>query len=79
VELSAIALRGLTQAQDQLESAAERLSPVKSASATGPPHDIADLSQAMADLLQGKDAFAANLKIVKVGDELERRTIDLLA
>jgi hypothetical protein len=75
MDISAIALQGVEGAQSQFDRAASRFSPAASP-ASG---DLTDLSQPAVDLLSAKDNFEANLKLLKVGDEMERTAIDLLA
>jgi hypothetical protein len=79
MEISAIALRGLDQAQAQLEQAGGQLASIGANSSDGIPADTVDLSQAAVSLLSAKNEFAANLKVLKIADELQRQTLDLLA
>jgi flagellar hook protein FlgE len=77
MDISAVALQGLESAQGQFNRAASHLSTAaSSASATA---DETDLSQAAVGLLAAKSDFEANLNVLKVADQIERATIDLLA
>lgn len=75
--ISAIALQGVESAQGKFESAASNLS--LAASPAQSSGDVTDLSQATVDLLSAKNNFEGNLKVLKVADEMERVTIDMLA
>ena len=73
MNVCAIALQGLERAQAGFERSATRIA------TAAEPGDAVDLSAAVAGLLAAKEAFALNLKVVQAADEMERRTIDLLA
>ena len=75
MDISAIALGGLNQAQTNFETAARRIASVGS----GAPEDSVDLTSSIVSLIQAKNDFAANLKTVKVADEMQRTALDLLA
>jgi flagellar hook protein FlgE len=77
MDVSAIALQGLQQAQTQLENTAQRLSAAGS-SADGTPVDTADLSQAAVALLTAKNQFNANINVLKVADQMQKSVINLL-
>jgi hypothetical protein len=78
VDLSAIALQGLERSQDRFDRASSQI-----AAAGLPPvdstGDTVNLSQAAVALLSAKDDFAANLKVMKTADEMQRVAINLLA
>jgi flagellar basal body rod protein FlgG len=97
MEISAIALRGLNEAQAQLEQAGGRFqttttssrpifssitaagtTSIKDNSGDGMPVDTANLSDAAVSLLSAKNAFATNIKLLKVADEMQRQAIDLV-
>jgi Flagellar basal body rod FlgEFG protein C-terminal len=77
VDLSAIAQQGLERSQDRFDHASSQL-----ASAGLPPidssGDTVNLRQAAVALLSAKDDFAANLKVMKTADEMQRGAINLL-
>lgn len=79
MEISAIALQGLNQAQAQVEQAGGRLASIGASSGEGSPVDTADLSEAAVSLLSAKNAFATNIKLLKVANEMESQAISLLA
>lgn len=73
MDITAIALSGLEAAQQNVQTAAKRLaSPEQSG-------DTVDLSTEMVALLDAKNQFAANAKVVKTAQEMEKRTLDLFA
>ena len=74
---SAIALRGLDQAQAKLEQAAACLASSGAASTDGAPVDTLDLSTAMVALLSARNEFATNTKVLATADDIERQTISL--
>ncbi len=72
MDVSAIALGGLEQAQSQLESTAKRIaSPAN-------PVDGVDLSQEAVSLLQARSDFQANLATLKVGNQMTQSLFDVL-
>ena len=77
VEISSIALHGLEQAQGRVEQAAGRLASVGAGSSEEMPVDSADLSQEVVSLLAAKNAFAANLGVLKVANEMQGLVLDL--
>ena len=79
MNISAIALQGLQQANDQLNSAANEIASPGAVSPTGANTDTVDLSAAVVALLSGKNNFEANLGTMKVADEVQQATIDLIA
>lgn len=79
MDLSAIALQGLDQAQAALESAATKIASVGTLSPDSPGVDSVDLSAEMVALLSAKNAFSVNIATLKVADEVQKSTIDILA
>jgi hypothetical protein len=79
MEISAIALQGLNQAQTQVEQAGQRLASVGSNTGDAPPVDTATLSEAAVSLLSAKNAFATDIKVLKVANEMQSQAIDLIA
>ena len=75
MEIQAIALQGLQQAQSQVEQSARRIA----AGAQSTSGDTVDLAGEIVSLLSARNAFETNLKLAKTADELERSAIDLLA
>jgi flagellar hook-associated protein FlgK len=72
MDVSAIALGGLEQAQSQLENTAKRIAnPVN-------PVDGVDLSQEAVSLLQARTDFQANLATLKVSDQMIQSLFDVL-
>jgi hypothetical protein len=79
MEISAVALQGLNQAQAQVEQAGVWLASMAANTGEGPPVDTADLSEAARSLLSAKNAFAVNIKLLKVADEMQSQVLNLLA
>jgi hypothetical protein len=78
MDLSAIALQGLAQAQVQLEAAA-RLSSAGTASPDGASLDIVDLSAETVALMSAESFVSINLSTLKTADQIQKKVIDLLA
>lgn len=72
MDISAIALGGLQDAQAKLERSAARL-------AAANPSDTVDLSTAAVDLLSSKSIFEANIEVLKIADRMYKQTLDLFA
>lgn len=79
MDLSAIALRGLHQAQAKLEEAAARLVSPTASSPEGTPFDTVDLSAAAVALLSSRNEFVTNIKVLHTADEIERQAINVFA
>ncbi len=71
-------LQGMQQAVDRFTASAERIARMPSA-ATTPPEDTLDLSTETVNLLESRSQFAANMQTAKVGDDMTKATLDLLA
>ena len=79
MDLSAIALQGLEQAQGQLEQAATRIASVGATSLDGASLDTVDLSAGMVALMTARADFSANLATLKAADQVSKSVIDLIA
>lgn len=79
MNLSMIALQGLQQADTQLQSAATKIASFGATSAAGANADTVDLSASVVSLLSGKDQYLANLDTLKVADEIQKSTLDMIA
>jgi len=77
VDISAIALQGLEQAQAQFGQAAGRLAST-GATSTGTNVDTVDLSAETVSLLSAKNAFATNIDVLKIANEMQSSLVDLL-
>jgi hypothetical protein len=76
MQLSAIALRGLDQAQARLNQATVDLSAIGTDSREMQV-DTVDLSTAAVNLLSARNEFALNLKVLRLADDMQKRTIEL--
>lgn len=79
MDLSAIALQGLQQADTQLEAAAARIASSGASSPDGAKLDVVDLSTEMVAPISAKTQFSANLTTLKTGDEIQKNLIDMMA
>ena len=72
MDVSAIALQGLEQAQSQFDAAARRI-------AAQPADDAVSLSEEAVALMSSKNQFTANINVMKVADRIKKTTLSLLA
>jgi len=79
MDLSAVALQGLQQADSQLTQAATRIAAYGSTSPDGASLDTVDLSAEVVALMSAKIQFSANLKSLQTADEIQKHAIDLTA
>lgn len=79
MDLSAIALQGLQQADVQLEKAAARIASAATLSPDGSNVDAVDLSAEIIALLSAKNQFSVQLATLKVADELQKNSINIIA
>jgi hypothetical protein len=78
VDISAIALQGLEQAQVQLQTAATRLASA-GLSSDGYNLDSVDLSAGIVALMSAKNNFSVNASLLKTADEIQKTAINLMA
>jgi len=79
MNLSAIAVQGLHEANDLLNKAASEIASPEAISPSSAKQDTVDLSAAVVGLLTAKNMFEANLNTVKTADEVQKAAIDLIA
>ena len=79
MDLSATALQGLQQAEEQLEQAATRIALLGAASPDGLSLDTVDLSAEMLALLSAKKLASVNLQTLRTADEVAKNVINVLA
>ncbi|HUM04924.1 MAG TPA: flagellar basal body rod C-terminal domain-containing protein [Terriglobales bacterium] len=78
MDLSAIALQGLRQAEVNLDKAATRIASFGADSANGDA-DSVDLSAEMVALMSAKNHFSLNLQTLETANEVQQSVIDILA
>ena len=74
MDIRGVALQGLNRAEGQVESATRRI-----AQSSSTPDVTDGLRGDMVSLLSARNDFAANIGVVKTADEMEKKTLDLLA
>ena len=79
MDLSAIALQGLQQADARLEAAATGIAWFGNSSPDGANLDTEDLSAEVVALMSAQNQCAANLIPVKTAGEIQKSAIDLMA
>ena len=78
MDLSAIALQGLQQADVQLETAASNLANA-GANSAGPSLDIVDLASQIVALNSAKTLAQVNLEALKTADQIQKNVLNLIA
>jgi len=79
MDLSAIALQGLQQAEINLDKAATRIASFGADSGDGANVDTVDLSAEMVALMSAKNEFSVNLKTLETANEVQQSLIDVIA
>jgi len=77
MDISAIALQGLQQADAQLQTAAVRIA--AAATPDGANIDTVTLSAEIVALMSAKNQFAINASVMKTADELQQTTLNVMA
>lgn len=77
MDISAIAVQGLDQAQAQLETAGTRLASA-GVSLDRSNLDTVDLSAEMVALMSAKNNFLVNATVLKTANEIQKTAIDLM-
>jgi flagellar hook protein FlgE len=79
MDISAIALQGLQQADAQLEKAAIKIAAYGASSPDGANLDTVDLSAEVVALMSAKTDYLTNLKTLQTANEIQKNVIDLTA
>jgi hypothetical protein len=79
MDISAIALQGLQQADSQLNSAAARIASFGSASPDGAELDVVDLSAEVIALASAKNQALDNISSLKTAGEVQKTLLDITA
>jgi len=77
MDLSAIALQGLDQAQVQLEAAATGIA--SAGALSGSPTDTVSLSTEVVALLSAKNQASVDIATLKIANQAQKSLVDLLA
>ncbi|MBM3745623.1 MAG: hypothetical protein FJW34_07485 [Acidobacteria bacterium] len=72
------ALDGLTQAQAMLEGTAYRLARLPLALEQPAPQDCVDLSAEMVNLLEARNLFQINTRVLRTAFEMDEHLLDVL-
>lgn len=73
MQITSISLGGMEAAQHKVESVARRLAQPQS-----PSGDTLELSSDMVALLDAKNQFAANTKVVQTANDMQKKLLDML-
>jgi flagellar hook protein FlgE len=79
MDVSAIALQGLAQAQIQVEASAARLIAATAATPEAMPVDTVSLSEAAVALLGAKNQFSASIEVLKTANQMQKNLVNILA
>jgi hypothetical protein len=79
MDISAIALQGLAQAQMQVEASAARLIAATAPGPEGTPVDTVSLSETAVALLGAKNQFSASIEVLKTANEMQKNLVNILA
>jgi hypothetical protein len=79
MDVSAIALQGVQQAEAKLESIAASIASSAAASPGGANLDTANLSAEMLALMSAQNQASANLTTLKAADEIQQTVLDVMA
>ncbi|HVM92756.1 MAG TPA: hypothetical protein VMT67_08100 [Terriglobales bacterium] len=79
MDISAIALQGLQQADAQLQTAAVQIASASAVTPDGTGIDTVTLSAEMVALMSAKNQVAINAEVMKTADELQQTTLDVMA
>jgi hypothetical protein len=79
MDLSAIALQGVQQADTQLEAAATRIATFGAAPSDRAAFDTIDLSAEMVALLSTKQLASVNLQTFRTAGEISKSLINVMA
>ena len=79
MDLSAIALQGLQQADAQLNAAASKIASFGASSPDGTGLDSVDLSAEVVALMSARNHSEANLATLHTASEIQKNVIDLMA
>lgn len=77
MDVSAIALQGLQQADAQLETAAAKIANASAASPDGVPIDNVDLSADLVALMSARNLFDSNLATIKTANQVQKALVDI--
>jgi len=78
MDLSAIALQGLQQADTQLNAAAIRIASCGASAPDAANLDTVDLSSQVVALMAAKNAFAINLKTLQTANEVSQNLMNVM-
>jgi len=79
MDISAIALQGLQQADTQLNEAASNIASLGAGSSAAANLDTANFSAAALSLISAQTQSSVNLATLKVADEVQKSLIDVMA
>ncbi len=71
--IQAVALQGLEQAQSKFDQSVRKVSTASDSA------DSVDLASEIVAMLSARSAFETNVKLAQTADQMERRTINILA
>ena len=79
MDISAIALQGLQQAEIRLENATTRIASYGADTPDATALDVVDLAAGMVGLTSARNQVSLNLKILSTANEIQRNMINVMA
>ena len=79
MDISSIALQGMTQAEAQLEAAASAIAQAGNSSADGANLDVVDLSAETVAMMSARNQFALNVSTLHTADEVQKSLLNVTA
>lgn len=79
MDISAIALQGFQQAETQLQQAATSIASSGASTPGGANLDTVSMSTEVIALMSAQNQASVNLSTLKVADEIQKSTIDVIA
>jgi len=79
MDVSSIALQGITAAEAQLEAAASNLANAGASSSDGTNLDVVDIATEMVALMTAKTLVEVNLATLKTADQMQKALVDIKA
>jgi hypothetical protein len=79
MDISAIALQGLQQADAQLNNAATRIATAGADSPDGATLDVVDLSSEVIALMTAKNQAQVNISSMKASDEVQKSLLNVIS
>jgi flagellar hook protein FlgE len=78
IQAASFALEGMNRAETRLEGVAKRLASLGASSDPAAAVDTVDVAAEMVGLIEARNNFEVNTKVVHTSDEMTKRLLDVL-